>query len=151
MSFRDKVRDEIYGNGKNESEAEQFASEILSVTEIADRPLGAQKLLAISVAAEIAAVIVALFGLRYLRLIFDDLYIALFGPVLIFFIGFFGAYAVFKIYKEDIAPDNDIYINSGVMSGFADYERRQSQFTIYLVSSAAGVANVLLVFALMSI
>ena len=71
--------------------------------------------------------------------------------MLIFLIGFFAAYAAFKIYKEDIAPDNDIYINSGVMSGFADYERRQSQFTIYLVSSAAGVANVLLVFALMSI
>ena len=151
MSFRDKVRDEIYGNGKNESEVEQFASEILSVTEIADRPLGAQKLLAISVAAEIAAVISAVFGLRYVRLLFDDLYLALFGPVLIFLIGFFAAYGAFKIYKDEIAQDDDIYIKSGIRSGFADYERRQSQFTIYLVSAAGGVANVLLVFALMSI
>ena len=151
MSLRDEVRDDIYGSGENEAEVERFASEIASVADIADKPLGAQKLIAMSVAAEIAAVIVALFGLRYLRLIFDDLYIALCGPVLIFFIGFFGAYAAFKIYKDDIARDNDLYINSGVMSGFADYERRQSQFTIYLVSAAGGVANVLLVFALMSI
>jgi hypothetical protein len=156
MSLTDKVieelRDETYAGGLvDREEADELADNFGRLTASADAPFGAQRMLTYAAAAEVLAVALVWFGMRYLLQFFGDVYIAVFGTAFVFLTGFFGAFAAYKLYNEYIARDIDIHANDGPMSDIADYDASPSGLTLYLVSAAGGIANLVLVSVLISI
>ena len=83
-------------------------------------------MLAFAVVAEVLAVALVMFGMRYLLEVFGVAYVAVYGTIFVFFMGFFAAFAAYKIYKE-YTPDRDVHVDDGVMSGFAEYGHSQQQ------------------------
>jgi hypothetical protein len=156
MSLTDKVieelRNDTYAGGLvDRDEASELAREFSDLTASADAPFGAQKMLAYAVAAEVAAFAVAKFGINYLLRWVDVAAVAVFGMIFVFLIGFFAAFATYKLYKEYIAPGIDIHAADDTIFGLADYNGSPSNVTIYLISVAGGIANVVLVIVLLSI
>jgi hypothetical protein len=156
MSLTDKVieelRNDTYAGGLvDRDEAAELARDLSQLTASADAPFGAQKMLAYAVACEVVALAIAKFGLRYLVRFADVAAVAVFGIIFLFLIGFFGAFAAYKLYKEYIAPDSDAPANDEAMSPLADYNNSQSDMAIYFLSIAGGVANVVLLFVLLTI
>ena len=156
MSLTDKVieelRNDTYAGGLvDRDEAAELAREFSDLTASADAPFGAQKMLAYAVAAEVAAFAIAKFGLNYLLRWVDVAAVAVFGIIFVFLIGFFGAFATYKLYKEYIAPDSNIHAADDTTSTLADYNDSQSDIAIYFLSIVGGIANVVLVIVLLSI
>ncbi len=154
MSLSDKIidelRDETYAGGLvDKGEAEELTDKFTRLTASVDQPFGAQRLLALAVVAEVLVAALAMFGVPYLLRIFGDAYVAVFGTISVFFIGFFATFAAYRLCKEYLARDRDVSVDDGVMSGFAEYDNRQSGITIYLASAAVGIANVVVLIALL--
>ncbi len=155
MSLTDKIieelRDDTYAGGLlDKDEVEECTDKFTRLTASADQPFGAQRMLAFAVVAEVLAVALVMFGMRYLLEVFGVAYVAVYGTIFVFFMGFFAAFAAYKIYKE-YTPDRDVHVDDGVMSGFAEYGRSQNNLTIYIISAAAGIGNLGLFFALLII
>ena len=155
MSLTDKVieelREDTYDGGLvDRDESEALAGEFNRLTASADGPFGAQRMLAFAVAGEVLTLAIAMFGMNFLRWIIDDVMLALFGTVCVFLLGFFGAFAACRLYKEFISRDGVPTID-GPMSDIADYNATESDFLLYLISAGGGVANVVLVYVLLSI
>jgi hypothetical protein len=141
MNIRDEIRDEIYGSQEDSAEVEAIATEYSQWTDKADLPYGAQKLFALALAADAALFILTLFGLGYVRYLLNSVQVFAFGLIAAFVIGFFIAFSAYKIFKNDIQTDTEIHIDSGVMSGYSDYEAREREFTVWFLSAGGGVLN----------
>jgi hypothetical protein len=155
MSLSDKVIDELrsdtYAAGLvDKDEADELAEKLNRMTASADAPFGAQRMLALAVAAEVLAATVARFGMGYVQRIVDIPYIAVYGTLFAFFIGFFAAFAAYRLFQEYIARDRAEPIDSDIMSGFAEYNSRQNGFAIYFISAFGGVANIIVIALLLA-
>jgi hypothetical protein len=156
MSLTDKVieelRDATDGGGViDREEASEWAGVFNRAAAAADAPFGAQRMLAFAVVAEAFALGTVWFGMRYLLWLVDVVYATLIGTAFVFFTGFFGAFAAYKLYKEYIARDLPYPPADDPMSDIADYDTTQTDFTLYFISALAGIANVVLVFVLLTL
>jgi hypothetical protein len=151
MSIRDKVRDTLYGSAADEAESERRGASYAALTDSVDRPFGAQRRLAWCAAAEAIVVAVILFAPGYVRGLLDWLDTLFYAAAVTFGIGFFAAFSAYKVFKEDIRPDSDVPVDSGVMSGYSGYDRRQRQFIVWLVAAAGGAVNILVLLALLMV
>ena len=146
MNIRGEIRDEIYGSQENAAELEGVANVYSKWTDAADRPFGAQKLFASALAADAVLFILTLFGLRYVRYFLDLVQVFAFGLIAAFVVGFFIAFAAYRIFKNDIQTDVEPHIDSGVMSGYSEYESRGREFRAWFFGAAGGVLNTLVWF-----
>jgi hypothetical protein len=151
MSIRDKVRDTLYGSAADEAESERSAAGYSDLLNEADRPFAGQKRIVFCLAAEVFVVAVIILAPGYVRGLIDWPDTLIYAAAIPFAIGFFAAFTAYRIFKNDIRPDRDEPVNSGVMSGYSGYDRRQRQFAVWLVAAAGGVVNMLLLFLLLVI
>lgn len=141
MNIRDEIRDQIYGSAEDTAEVEAIADEYSKWTDAADSPFGAQKLFAAALVADAVLFILTLFGLRYVRIFLDVVQVFAFGLIAAFVIGFFIAFAAYKIFKNDIQTDVEPHIDSGVMSGYSDYDEQGREFMVWFLAAGGGVLN----------
>lgn len=149
MSIRDKIRDKLYGSAEDEAESESKAARFASLAEPDSDPFAAQKRLVISLIVEAAILAVIFFFPRSVRNFVYDA--TEFSILTSFALGFLIGFTAYRVLKTDVLSDRDTPVQSGVMSGYSGYERRQRQFTIWLVASAGGVFNTLFLFLLLTI
>jgi hypothetical protein len=139
MSFRD----DIFVDEEGREEAEAVTSLYAKLADATDAPFGAQMVLAAAILAELVLVAATFLGMRYLQVLFD-LNIVLFfivGLFAAFTIGFFLLFSAYKIYKNEISPDEDVHIDGGVMSGYEDEENSRKQFAGWLFGAAGALLN----------
>jgi hypothetical protein len=153
MSLTDKIIEELRnetnaGGLITKDGAEDWATNFNRFAAMADQPFGAQRLLVLAVIAEVGFAFIAKFGMPYVMHFIDFEYVGVFGVIGVFFTGFFGAFAAYKLYKEYVHPAASVSVDDGELSGFADYDTRDSGVAIYVVSAAAGIANLLIILAL---
>jgi hypothetical protein len=156
MSLTDKVieelRNDTYAGGLvDRDEATELAHDLSELTASTDAPFGAQRMLAYAVAAEVAALAIVKFGIYNLLPFVDVAAVAVFGLTFVFLIGFFGAFAAYKLYKEYIAVDKDMQPDAEAMSALAEYDGSPSDVAVYAIAVAGGIANVIIVFVLLNI
>ena len=147
MNIRDKIRDELYGGNEDELKSEAAAAEYSDLLEGDGKPFGGQKTFLYCAAADAVVAALIIFTPSFVRSIIDGPEI-IYGALATFAIGFVATFNVYRILKNDVLPQRDVPIDDGIMSGYSGYERRQQQFTIWLVATAGGVANALLLFIL---
>ena len=148
MSVHDKVRDTLYGSPADERKSERSAAGYADLTDSMDRPFLAQKSFVSCAAAEALLIGVIFFDPGHVLEIVSWPDTFVYAALVFFAVGFFAAFAAYKIYRNDIALD-DAPIGSGVMSGYSGYELGQGQFIVWLIASAGGVLNIVLLFSLL--
>jgi len=149
VSIGDKIRDELYGSSEDEAQSENSAAAYEELLEADGQPFGGQKIFIYCAAAEAIVLALILFYPSYVHGIIDWFDTLIYGSIITFSIGFLATFTAYRILKNDVFGDKNVPVDSGVMSGYSGYERRQRQFTIWLVAAAGGVANMLLLLLLM--
>jgi hypothetical protein len=137
------LRDDIFVDEEGREEAEAVTSLYAKLADATDAPFGAQMVLAAAVVAEVLLLAATFLGMRYLHILLN-LNIVLFfllGLFAAFTIGFFLLFSAYKIYKNEISPDEDVRIDSGLMSGFQDEENSRKQFAGWLFGAAGAMLN----------
>jgi hypothetical protein len=139
MSFPDDIL--IDEEGREEAEA--IATLYSRFTDATDDPFGAQMVLAAAVVAEVLLLVATFLGMRYLQVLLDINIVLFFvvGLFAAFTIGFFLLFSAYKIYKNEISPDEDLHIDGGVMSGYEDEENSRKQFAGWLFGAAGALLN----------
>jgi hypothetical protein len=139
MSFQD----DLIINEEGREEVDRVATLYSRLTDTTDDPFGAQMVLGAAVVAELLLLAVTFFGIRYLQFLLTLNIVLSFalGLFAAFTIGFFSLFSAYKIYKNEISQDEDIHIDTGVMSGFADEENSRRQFAGWLFGAAGALLN----------
>jgi hypothetical protein len=139
MSFED----DLIINEEGREEVEQVATLYSRIADTTDGPFGAQMVLGAAVVAEFLLLAVTFFGILYLQFILTLNIVLSFalGLFAAFTIGFFSLFSVYKIYKNEISQDEDIHIDTGVMSCYADEENSRRQFAGWLFGAAGAIVN----------
>jgi hypothetical protein len=149
VDIRDEIRDQLYGSAEDEAERESLASGFDDLLSADGRPFGGQKTFVYCAVAEAIVAGLILFNPRYVSGVIDWLDTLIYGSIITFGIGFIATFNAYRILRNDVLPDNKPRVDSGVMSGYSGYDRRQRQFTVWLVASAGGVANILFLLLLL--
>ena len=139
MSFQDDLLVDEEGRAELKEVGDMYAGFV----DATDRPFGAQMVLASAVAAEFVLMAVTMFGLGYLQVVINIVYITIACLIAAFSIGFLIPFAAYKLYKNEISPDQDVPIDGGVMSGFTYEENRQRQYVGFYLGAAGAVVNTL--------
>jgi hypothetical protein len=152
MALLDKFRDELYKKDEDDLDTEMAAAAISDFTDSIFDPISAWKVLIISGTAELFAIVVIRFAAaRIADFVAFDAYTILVLAVP-FVIGFVIAFAAYRLFQFKFRPQRaNPTVPSGVMSGFAGYDSRQSQWTLWFVAAFGGVANSFALFLLYSL
>jgi len=137
MSFAD----DLFVDDEGRAEADQAAEIGSRFVDMTDRPFGAQVVCAAAIGADVILMAVTLFGARLVAIFPNPLIIYGLELVASFPIGFFILFAAYKIYKNEVASDNDIHIDGGLMSGFADEENSRRKLAGYYFGAAGAIIN----------
>ena len=142
------IQDNILVDDEGREEVEQIAKVASEWMEITDRPFGAQMICTSAVVAEVVLLALTLFGLHYVQIVLNIVYILALGLVAAFAIGFFILFSAYKMYKNEISPDDDVHIDGGVMSGYVDEENSRRQLAGYYFGAVGAILNTVIWIAL---
>ena len=149
MGIQDKIRDELYGSAEDELKSEREAAALGELTDTSQLPFVVEKRLAICLLLEAAGLAFIFFFPRVAGSYFARVpHIVVIGW---FVLGFVIGFAAYTVLRTEVLPENDVSIDSGVMSGYSAYESRQRQFSVYLAGAAGGVVNLVIFFILLSV
>ena len=150
MSFRDKVRDQLYGSEADEAKNEESAAEIDDFLKSQDRPYEAPKTLLICLLIEGAIGAAIFFAPRTVwSIATGDGQAPMLAIFASFGLGFMIAFTAYKFLRSTyFLADPPI---EGVMSEYSADLERESQMRIWFISVGGGVFNAILLFALLSV
>ena len=150
MSIRDKIRDDLYGSEADERKSEATASALSEFTDTMDRPFAAQMRLGVAVLIEALCIGAILVFPRQVYMI--GVAALAYVAMAVFAVGaVIGFTASTLLYQWSQARDSMPVEDGDLMSGFEAEERRQSQFQIWFAAAAAGIANFILLYALLQL
>jgi hypothetical protein len=142
--IREKVRDKLYGSEADEAKNERRASFISRFTDSMDGPFAAGKRLIVSLAIEAIVVgSILVFPTQIYKYAGYWTNYVIFG---VFALGFAISFAAAVLVNSRFINNEAERIDSGLMSGFAEQERRRRQFKIYLAATAGGFLNVIVLY-----
>ena len=146
MSIHDRLRDEIYGSDEEKQELQAYAdaaSDLLDSS--APHILGRRLLIAVAANLLIAAFVI--FKPSVVVDILDEYLLVV--PIVVFALGFFIAFAVFRMYEQTFGRgEAPVGMDRGVMSGYAGYDRRSRHYLIWFVAAGGAILNVAIIAAL---
>jgi len=146
MSIHDRLRDEIYGSDEEKQELQDYADAASALLDFpAPHILGKRLLIAVAADVLIAAFVV--FKPSIVVDLLDEYLVVI--PFLVFALGFFIAFAVFRMYQQTFSQgEAPVEIDHGVMSGYAGYDRRTKHYLIWFVAAGGAIVNLAIIAAL---
>lgn len=135
------IQDDLLIDEEGREELQQIADAGARFVDMTNRPFGAQVICASAVGADVILLAVTLFGSRLVAMLPNPLIIYGLELVASFAIGFFILFSAYKLYKNELAPDRDAHIDSGLMSAFADEENSRRRLIGYYFGAAGAILN----------